>query len=170
MFEGRNEPKPGGDLPLAAGVNGCGVDVGTAISHALAWMEVAAKADPAGLSDENLICTVKADQRLMPLAAGVSGHLGHDLASRREALVDLGLTVDQLFASELHEDRKAIRSRLNTTEIINRYYPDLDAALVEGRVSWSHCETFVTASNPRIHVELAEFQTLLIELAEATNF
>ena len=164
VFDSGEESGENGDRSI-----GC-ADAHTATMKALAWLKVAISADTACLSDCQAVEAAKAQQQVLSLAAGVSGHLGHDLASRGEALVDLGLTVDQLLASELHEDRQAIRKRLHTAKIINRYYPDLDKALMQGRVSWSHCETFVSASNPRIHVDLAEFQTLLIELAEATNF
>ncbi len=81
------------------------------------------------------------------------------LASRLEedgsTITHAGLGTGAWLAHVLHQPSRACRVRVRTAVTLHRHFPDLAAALEEGRVGWAHVEVIVGASNLRNRSDLA---------------
>ena len=95
------------------------------------------------------------------LAAVHSG----DVTDRAE-----GLATTAWLSREAGVSLRAARQRLSVALQLQRWLPDVDAALAEGGVSWEHARVLAEATNDRNAEAMAQASGLFIELAGSMVF
>lgn len=93
-----------------------------------------------------------------------------DPSTGMACLVEFGHRVPQWLAAATQLSRGAAAKRVRVAERLHGHFPDLLAALNDGRLGWNHAEVFVRAANPRIRASMAELIPHLIDLAAVASF
>ncbi len=123
-----------------------------------------------GMSDRELMGVATDLQRCRSLLAISEAHVSTELETRRCTTAVHGLSTAQFLAQQPQQPRSECRRRVRVAKMLKVWFPAIDQAICDGRMSWEHGEFLITVSNSRIRSDLAELQEAIIELAESTVF
>jgi hypothetical protein len=122
------------------------------------------------LTDEELSARVTALESARPLLDAACAHAAAELDARNVPDEVHGQRTGAWIATETRTPHGNAKRRVHVARRLRDEFPELDAALSEGRVSWWHCDTFCRAANPRIAHAMALLLPELIRMAEWAPF
>jgi hypothetical protein len=99
-----------------------------------------------------------------------TAHVLAELDVRGTTDRERGLSTGTWFAREAGVPVGAGRDRVRVARTLHDRLDRVDAALVEGRVSWDHARVLATACHPRIADRVTAVQDQLLDLADGTVF
>ena len=142
----------------------------SAVGSVVCTLKNTAAAPVGEMSDGELMGVATDLQRCRSLLAVSEAHVSTELENRGCTIADHGLRTAQFLAVEPQQPRSECRRRVRVAKVLKVWFPLIDEAICDGRLSWEHAELLVAVSNSRIRSGLAELQEAIIELAESTVF
>ncbi len=127
--------------------------------------ELAAKAagTEIGFYDATTLMDTAAEiESVVDLLRAASSRVLAHLHDSGATITEVGLSTGSWLAKATGQPSRACKARVRTSHQLHRHFPELGDALINGRVGWAHVELIVSASNPRIHAEMAEACPLFI--------
>lgn len=126
--------------------------------------------DPSLAGDEALVEGVRALEELRRLVDAAEAHLLAELDARGVCDRELGLSTGGWLAREAMLPPALARARVQVGVALRSRFEGVDAALIEGRVSWEHARVLTRAANPRVAEQLAAIQDEVVALAAGATF
>jgi hypothetical protein len=129
-----------------------------------------ASVDPSMQSATDLCESALGIEQLRGQLDAAEAHLLAELDARGTCEIEFGLRTARWLAREAMLPPGVAKARLHVGATLRTVLPDVDDALIEGRISWDHARVLVDTCNPRIAEQIAALQTELIELAHGMLF
>ena len=130
----------------------------------------AAGADALLASDTELCDGVLALEEVRRLVDAAEAHVLAELDARDVCDSEFGLSTAAWLAREAMLPTGVAKKRVGVANKLRSVLPEVDEALVDGKISWEHARVLADACLPRIEDELAAIQAALVDLAQGTVF
>jgi hypothetical protein len=130
----------------------------------------AAGLDARSAGDGELLAAARVLASARTALDAATGHVLAELDVRGTTDREVGLSTGTWFARQACLPTGAGRDRVRVARVLHDRLDTVDAALVEGRLSWEHARVLASACHPRIAERVEAVQAELVGLAEGTVF